>query len=616
MSTVYRISMRVPILLVLLLGLVPCHAPAQRLGGGGEAHPDLRTNAASLKKWQEMRFGMFIHWGPVTLRGAEIGWSRGPQVRIEDYDSLYREFNPALFNAGEWVAAAKAAGMKYIVITSKHHDGFCLWDSKYTDYDIMSTPFHRDVLKELSEECERQGIMFCTYYSILDWHHPDYTTRYGGDPRPVTSSDMNVYRQYLKNQVGELLTDYRTNLLWFDGEWEASWTHEDGMDLYAYARSLNDRVLVNNRVDKGREGMKGMTTSSKFAGDFGTPEQEVGVFNNDDPWESCITIGQQWAWKPNERIKSVKECIQTLAKTVGGGGNLLLNIGPMLDGRIEQRQIDRLKGVGQWLSRYGESIYGAAGGPFKPTPWLASTSKGQRIYVHLLLSPQDELRLPAIPQRTIKSVRVLGGAPLEFRKDGDQVVIALPREPVDENDAVVVLELDGPVQGLAPLAVPENKFKGVVDAEVRLLREPSSGYYATGAPSLIDRIRGTADFHDGTWLGFEQDDCEAVIDLRSARPVTRVTVGCLKAQGSWIFYPKALEVAVSDNGTDFRAAGRLDVDGPDRDEGADTRNFVIPCDGTSARFVRVRVVNIGVCPSWHKGAGGKAWVFVDEMNVE
>ncbi len=155
-----------------------------------------------------------------------------------------------------------------------------------------------------------------------------------------------------------------------------------------------------------------------------------------------------------------------------------------------------------------------------------------------------------------------------------------------------------------------------MDAEVRLLREPSSGYYATGAPSLIDRIRGTADFHDGTWLGFEQDDCEAVIDLRSARPVTRVTVGCLKAQGSWIFYPKAFEVAVSDNGTDFRAIGTLAVEGPDRDEGADTRNFVIPCDRASARFVKVRVVNIGVCPSWHKGAGGKAWVFVDEMTVE
>ncbi len=132
---------------------------------------------------------------------------------------------------GGW---AKAVGMKYIVITSKHHDGFCLWDSKYTDYDIMSTPLHRDVLKELSEECQWQGIMFCTYYSVLDWHHPHYTTRYGGDKRPVAGSDMNLYRQYLKNQVAELVKDYHTNILWFDGEWEASWTHADGRSLRVY----------------------------------------------------------------------------------------------------------------------------------------------------------------------------------------------------------------------------------------------------------------------------------------------------------------------------------------------------------------------------------------------
>jgi hypothetical protein len=211
---------------------------------------------------------------------------------------------------------------------------------------------------------------------------------------------------------------------------------------------------------------------------------------------------------------------------------------------------------------------------------------------------------------------MLGGAPLESRKDGEHLVIALPREPVDEHDAVVVLELDGPAQGVAPLVVPENTFKGVVDADVRLAHEPGSAYAAMGARSLIDRIRGTADFHDGTWLGFEQDDCEAVIDLHSAKPVSKVTVGCLKAQGSWIFLPRALEVAVSDNGTEFRAIGRIDVEGPDRDEGVDTREFVIPCERATARFVRVRAVNIGVCPSWHKGAGGKAWVFVDEITVE
>jgi alpha-L-fucosidase len=446
-----------------VLGALLCLAlhvsTGQRPGGGGEAHPALQTNRASLSTWQGMRFGVFIHWGPVTLRGTEIGWSRGLQVRIEDYDSLYKEFNPSLFNAAEWVSAVKDAGMKYLVITSKHHDGFCLWDSKYTDYTMMATPFHRDILKELSEECARQGIMFCTYYSILDWHHPDYTTRYGGDRRPVETSDMNRYRTYLKNQVGELIKRYHTNLLWFDGQWEDSWTHHDGMDLYAYGRTLNDALLINNRVDKGHQvSLKGMSASEAFAGDFGTPEQEIGAFDNGHPWESCITICQQWSWKPNDKLKSLKECIQTLAKTAGGGGNLLLNISPMPDGRIERRQIDRLKGIGRWLRLYGESIYGTAGGPLKPTSWMASTSKGSRIFVHMLNRPLDELRLPVIPRRTITSVSMLGGGRLQFRTEGNQAIVLLPHEATDENDAVVVLDLDGTTEGIAPLDVPDNTF--------------------------------------------------------------------------------------------------------------------------------------------------------------
>ncbi|NOZ63215.1 MAG: alpha-L-fucosidase, partial [Calditrichaeota bacterium] len=169
-------------LLFLLLFFLAAVVRAQSIGGGGEANPDLKTNLESLQNWQTMRFGMFIHWGPVTLRGTEIGWSRGREVPVKEYDNLYREFNPVLFDAKEWVAAAKAAGMKYLIITAKHHDGFCLWDSKYTDYDIMSTPFKRDVVKELAEECKRQGILFGTYYSIIDWHHPDYPIRHGDDP--------------------------------------------------------------------------------------------------------------------------------------------------------------------------------------------------------------------------------------------------------------------------------------------------------------------------------------------------------------------------------------------------------------------------------------------------
>lgn len=421
--------------------------------GGGEAYPNLKTNSASLKVFQDMRFGMFIHWGPVTLRGTEIGWSRGVEVPITDYDNLYKEFNPMLFNAKEWVNVAKSAGMKYIVITSKHHDGFCLWNSKFTDYNIMKTPFHRDVLKELSDECKKQGIMFCTYYSILDWHHPDYTTRHGNDNRPTETSEMKKYIEYLHNQVKELIVNYHTRVLWFDGEWEASWTHKDGMELYAYIRGLDDKILINNRVDKGRPGMKGMTTDYKYAGDFGTPEQEIGKLNNETPWESCITIGKQWSWKPNDTLKSTKECLVTLITTAASGGNLLFNISPIPDGRIEQRQIDRLKAMGQWLSKYGESIYGTKGGPIKPTPGLVSTYKENKIYIHLLQWPKEELSLPVIPNRHVVSVHFINGQLLKSTIIDGKLSIKLPTTPIDEIDTVVVLELDGTADGIHPIEI-------------------------------------------------------------------------------------------------------------------------------------------------------------------
>ena len=156
---------------------LPLSAQAQ-LSGGGEDYPELKTNQKALKAWQDLRFGMFIHWGPVSLRGQEIGWSRGTSIPISDYDNLYHEFNPVLFNAAEWVKTAKEAGMKYLVLVTKHHDGFCLWPSAYTDYDIASTPYGKDIVGQLATECKKQGLLFGTYYSVLDWHHPDYTTRH------------------------------------------------------------------------------------------------------------------------------------------------------------------------------------------------------------------------------------------------------------------------------------------------------------------------------------------------------------------------------------------------------------------------------------------------------
>jgi len=442
----------------IILAIAACSTLQQPVpkappGGGGELNPQLRTNSASLQAWQGMRFGMFVHWGPISLKGTEIGWSRGREVPISEYDSLYLRFNPELFNADEWISVAKEAGMKYFVITSKHHDGFSIWPSKYTDYDIENTPVKRDVLKEMELACEKQGILFGTYHSILDWHHPDYTTRYR-DPRPVEGSDMKKYKEFLFNQVKELIVDYHTNILWFDGQWEASWTHQDGMELYKYIRDLRDDILINNRVDKGFKGMAGMTDSiAKYAGDYGTPEQQIGGFNRDYPWESCITVGDQWAWKNVEKLKSVKVVVETLIKTVGGDGNLLLNVGPMPDGRIEPQQVDLLRGVGEWLKVNGEGVYGTRGGPFLPTDRMASTCKEQFIYLHVMDPSLKEIVLP-MPQG-VKATRVsiLGGKTVSYDNRERQLVIRVPQNLPDSPAYVLKIRINRKAVELEPMEI-------------------------------------------------------------------------------------------------------------------------------------------------------------------
>ncbi|MFN3485135.1 MAG: alpha-L-fucosidase [Planctomycetota bacterium] len=405
----------------------------------------------ALERWREWRFGMFIHWGPVSIKGTEIGWSRGDQVPQEEYDHLYRQFNPTLFDADAWVKVAKDAGMKYLVITAKHHDGFCLWPSKVTDYHIGNSPFRKDVLKELSEACRRNGIRFCIYYSICDWYHPDYPLGSPGGRTKKPNPNMSRYVAFLKAQLKELIENYGPlGVLWFDGEWEEPWTRELGNDLYAYLKGLQPSLLVNNRVSKGRQGMAGITKDAHLnAGDFDTPEQQVGTFNRERPWESCITIGHQWAWKPDDRMKSLKECLRALITCAGGDGNLLLNVGPTPAGEIEPRQAERLREMGDWLRKYGESIYGTRGGPFKPGGWGASTHRGNTIYLHVYEWEKGGISIAPFG-RKVKSCRALTGGTPALRQMDEAVRIELSPADRQEIDTIVALELDGPAGDLVP----------------------------------------------------------------------------------------------------------------------------------------------------------------------
>lgn len=441
-------SVKQIIQLVTMLILVSTNA---QLSGGGEANPDLHTNQEALENFKDMRFGMFIHWGPVTLRGTEIGWSRGKDVPIEDYDQLYKEFNPVLFNAEEWVKTAKEAGMKYIILTARHHDGFALWHSEFSEYDMEATPYGKDIVRALSDECKKQGILFGTYFSICDWRNPDYPVVY---PAPdysfneeremdkPTKERMDRFITYNNNQLREVIENYNPEIIWFDGEWEWAWTHEMGMDLYKYVRGLNDNILINNRVDKGRDGMAGITKSTIYAGDFATPEQQVGNFDNVNPWETCMTIAEQWAWKPNDKLKSKKECIQTLLQTVGGDGNLLFNVGPMADGRIEKRQIERLREMGEWLSTNGEAVYGTSGGPYLPTEKMVSTRNKNKIYLHLFEHPGKDFKLPFPKGIKISKASFLqGGTNVKVSQKGELAHFVLPETLPDNVASVIVLEL-------------------------------------------------------------------------------------------------------------------------------------------------------------------------------
>ena len=449
------------LILICLISLISIiHLQAQ-FSGGGEANPGLTTHKQALEKFKDMRFGMFVHWGPVSLRGEEISWSRGREIPKEEYDHLYKDFNPGLFNAAEWVGAAKTAGMKYMIITSRHHDGFSLWDSQYTDYDMAGTPYGKGVLKSLAEECEKQGIAFGTYYSICDWAHPNYPVEYPSPEytfreeksmNPATRVQMDQYIAFMKNQLRELIEEYNTFLIWFDGEWEWAWTHEMGMDMYAYLRGLKDELLINNRVDKGRGGMEDKSRDPRFAGDFATPEQSIVAFDNEYAWETCMTIGNQWAWKPNEKLKSKKECIHTLVQTIGGDGNLLFNVGPMPDGRIEQRQIDRLREMGEWVSVNSEAVYGTRGGPYFPTESMVSTHRKDKIYLYLLKHPGKRLNLPLKEGINIKKAYCLqDGSPLQLKREKEMFTLILPESLPDEDATVIVLELDKPASEIEPI---------------------------------------------------------------------------------------------------------------------------------------------------------------------
>lgn len=408
-----------------------------------------RVSKEELQWLRDAKFGLFIHWGPVSVSGGELSWSRGAKrsfdvadggtpsetgwdrllVPGERYDNLYKEFNPVKFDADQWVRIAKDAGMKYMVFTAKHHDGFSNFDTKVSEHDIMSGPFKRDIVGELAAACQKGGIKFGPYYSPRDWYHPDYLI-----------GDNSKYNAFMHEQIRELLSNYgKIDIMWFDSFGESDLERDWNIsELLTMIRNIQPGILVNNRLAILGSYNKG---PKKYWGDYDTPEQKVGKFQTDRPWESCITlVGHQWSWKPGGEMFSLKECIDKLVMCVCGDGNLLLNIGPMPTGEIEARQVARLKEMGDWLSKYGESIYGTRGGPIVPGSWGGTTYKGKTVYVHVLNWGEDTISLPAMPK--IVKYSVLTGGKAAVKQDGNGVKISVRKKYRKPLDTIIKLKLE------------------------------------------------------------------------------------------------------------------------------------------------------------------------------
>ena len=414
--------------------------------------------------WREARFGMFIHWGLYAVpageykgkRAKDIGewimsWANIPRA---EYEQFAPRFNPVKFDAAQWVRIAKDAGMKYIVITSKHHDGFTMFDSAVTSYDIVdATPYRTDPMRALADESTRQGIKLAFYYSIMDWHHPSqYVDAPDKDPTAgnrvtkMRDGRKQEYVDYMKAQLRELVTKYDPAVLWFDGEWVDWWTEEDGQALYNYVRGLKPNIIINNRVGKGRKGMEGLSKTDRvYAGDFGTPEQQIpasGLPGVD--WESCMTMNDTWGFKSyDENWKSSETLIRNLIDIVSKGGNYLLNVGPTAQGEIPAASVERLAAIGRWMAKNGDAIHGTTASPFPAQlTWGRATRKGGRLYLHVFDWPADgKLAVPSFAgTATTATLLSSKSLRLEVTKTADGFSIAVPTDPPDRIASVISIE--------------------------------------------------------------------------------------------------------------------------------------------------------------------------------
>jgi len=401
-------------------------------------------NLKSREWFQNSKFGLFIHWGVYSVLGKGEWVMNNDKMSVAEYEKLPPRFNPTEFNPAEWVAMAKDAGMKYITITSKHHDGFAMWETKQSDWNIVDrTPYHKDALKMLANECHRQGIKLFFYHSQLDWHHPDYYPlgRTGHSSGRPGGGDFNKYLDYMNNQLRELLTGYgEIGGIWFDGMWDkpdANWRLDK---TYSLIHSLQPAALIgSNHHLKPFDGEDFQMFEKDLPGghtaDFNA-KSEIGNL----PLETCDTISGAWGYNGSDKkFKSSVQLIQYLARAAGNNANFLLNVGPMPSGKIQHEFVERLHAMGDWLRKNGDSIYGTRAGPISPRPWGVTTRKGNKIFVHILDATDEVVLQPAQP-KTARAFLLTTGKTVELKQGPNQSSLRIPAKDRDPADTVVVLE--------------------------------------------------------------------------------------------------------------------------------------------------------------------------------
>lgn len=568
--------------------------------------PLIPADQAALTRFMGLRYGAFLHWGPATVSGKEISWSRNQGTPPADYDVLYKRFNPVLFDAEAWVGMIKASGFRYLTFVTKHHDGFAMWDTKTTDHSIMNTPFKRDVLGEIAKACRKHGVALCLYYSIADFYQPDCTganQANGLDLGPKgyqlpagEQPSFDRYVTYMKMQLKELTEKYGpVAAWWFDGGWMKEWTPERGIDLLKYMRLLQPDTLADQRVGCAYNGRVYMPTwfptDHDYVGDFAVLEVDMPRFNRDIPWEYTTPAnGRSYCWTAGDYLDP-NVWIDNFVKSACGDGNYLLGISAPSTGRFDPALVDKLAESSLWVEKYGASIFETRGGPYMRTNVYGTTCKGKRVYLHVFDRKLTEVKLPALPAKIV-GCSMLNGGKASFTQSAGGVTVTIDPNAMEAPSTIVVLDLDRSAEAIKPIGErPLNRGAKTTSSN----KDPVTDQFASDGDIATAWRADTGTKHP--WIEF---------DLGSERSISRATLFEGSYEGELANIHR-LQIGIRSNETDdWKVIDDVKTWGFDTSDEEDFFDWPMSVfhpelrfDPVKARYVRVTILKAVAPPVIH-----------------